>query len=132
MTSPERIASHGRGGAGNIGKDASTGSDLTDLVTPTLKSDHYTTGRGGSGNMARNDPNHPELARASQDVEAPPHREAEGPHHYGRGGAANIAKPTPEEARAAQEHKQRTEDAAAGKGLVEKGKEFISKLGGKK
>jgi hypothetical protein len=88
--------------------------------------------------MARNDPNHPELARASQDVEAPVHREPEGPHHYGRGGAANVAKPTPEEARAVQEtnkrksEEARREEGVAGKGLVEKGKEFISKLGAKK
>ena len=83
--------------------------------------------------MARNDPNHPELARASQDVEAPIHRENEGPHHYGRGGAANVAKPTPEEARAAEEHKRKVEaGTAADKGLLEKGKDFISKLGGAK
>jgi len=79
--------------------------------------------------MARNDPNRPELARASQDVEAPVHREKEGPHHYGRGGAANVAKLTPEETRAAEEQQRKTE---ADKGLLGKGKEFISKLGGGK
>jgi hypothetical protein len=87
--------------------------------------------------MARNDPNHPELARASQDVEAHAHRDPEGPFHYGRGGA-NVAKPTPEETRTAHDankrksEEARREDGVAGKGLVEKGKEFISKLGGKK
>ncbi len=49
--------------------------------------------------MAKNDPNHPEIARAAQDVEAPAHREPDGPHHYGRGGAANIAKLSEEEKR---------------------------------
>jgi len=42
--------------------------------------------------MANNDPTNPELARQSQDVKAPPLREHEGPHHVGRGGAANYAK----------------------------------------
>ncbi|KAF1950679.1 hypothetical protein CC80DRAFT_426312 [Byssothecium circinans] len=135
----ERIASHGRGGAGNITKEQKS-PQLTpaDLATPTLKSEHFTTGRGGTGNMARNDPKFPEIARASQDVEAPLHREPEGPHHYGRGGAANVAKPTEEEKRAAQEHNQRRseeakrEEGAAGKGLVDKVKEgLLSKLGKK-
>ncbi|KAF2176684.1 hypothetical protein K469DRAFT_440084, partial [Zopfia rhizophila CBS 207.26] len=102
-----RIASHGRGGAGNIARDdPSAHASPADLITPTLKSEHYTTGRGGSGNMARNDPNHPEIARASQDVDTPVHREQEGPHHFGRGGAANIAKPSDEEARLARENNQ--------------------------
>ena len=39
-----------------------------DLETPTLKTDIYTTGRGGSGNMARN--NDPAEARRAQDVTA--------------------------------------------------------------
>ena len=90
--------------------------------------------------MARNDPAHPELARASQDVDAPPiHRDPEGPHHYGRGGAANIAKPTEEEVRTAKEsNRRKSSDAAerqgaAGdvKGLMDKGKEFLGKLGKK-
>ncbi|KAF2280832.1 uncharacterized protein EI97DRAFT_9390 [Westerdykella ornata] len=92
-----RVASYGRGGAGNISTDnPSSRPSANDLITPTLKSDLYTTGRGGTGNMARNDPAHPEIARASQDVEAPPHREPEGPHHFGRGGAANVATTSPE------------------------------------
>lgn len=78
--------------------------------------------------MARNDPNFPEVARASQDVEAPAHREPEGPHHYGRGGAANVAKPTEEEKKAAHEARKRDEDAAAGKGLVDKVKEGLKGL----
>lgn len=73
--------------------------------------------------MARNDLNHPEVARASQDVEAPAPREPEGPHHIGRGGAANVAK---------DEHKSKADEAAAAdKGLLEKGKDLISKLGKK-
>lgn len=132
---PDRVASYGRGGAGNIGREDPTAHTTPkDLVTPTLKSEHYTTGRGGSGNMAKNDPNHPEIARAAQDVEAPAHREPDGPHHYGRGGAANIAKLSEEEKRAAaQENGQRkSEEGAAGKGLVDKGKVLLQKLGGKK
>jgi hypothetical protein len=38
-----------------------------DLKTPTLKSDVYTTGRGGSGNMAKN--TDPLETRRAQDVE---------------------------------------------------------------
>lgn len=64
-----------------------------DFKTPTIKSDLYTTGRGGTGNMALNLHSHPELARASQDVSAVPvlGREPENSVHYGRGGAANVA-----------------------------------------
>jgi len=40
--------------------------------------------------MAKNDPNHPEVARASQDVEPVGQREPQGSFHVGRGGAANI------------------------------------------
>jgi len=54
-------------------------------VTPTIKQDVYTTGRGGSGNMVYNDPERPEIARESQDVETPPLRVEEAPHHTGRG-----------------------------------------------
>jgi Protein of unknown function (DUF3602) len=43
----------------------------SDLGTPTLKSKNYTTGRGGTGNMAVNDPERPELAREAQDVDVP-------------------------------------------------------------
>lgn len=55
------------------------------FATPTIKQDVYTTGRGGSGNMVYNDPQHPEIARESQDVETPPLRVEEAPHHTGRG-----------------------------------------------
>ncbi|KAL1624963.1 hypothetical protein SLS54_003688 [Diplodia seriata] len=79
---------------GNMAKTTrrESSSNPRDLVTPTIKSALYTTGRGGTGNMARNDPQHPEIARAAQDVEAPPSavRDHEGPKHFGRGGAANV------------------------------------------
>jgi hypothetical protein len=50
---------------GNIGSSPND-SDPVTLETPTLKTDVYTTGRGGSGNMAKN--NDPEAARRAQDV----------------------------------------------------------------
>jgi hypothetical protein len=62
------LQSSGRGGAGNI-VDASRSPKLQpeDLQTPTLKTSVVTTGRGGSGNMAKN--NDPLETRARQDVE---------------------------------------------------------------
>lgn len=101
-------------GTGNIGKDPPASE--TDLATPTIKADTYTTGRGGSGNMAKNDPNHPEIARASQDVEPVPKTERSGSFHVGRGGAANIAK----------------SDDTKGIGLLEKGKDLLDSVVGKK
>lgn len=56
-----------------------------DLVTPTIKQDFFTTGRGGTGNMMYNDKEHPELARGSQDVEKPPKRSEESVQFTGRG-----------------------------------------------
>jgi hypothetical protein len=93
------FASYGRGGAGNFG-DASQTAKVTeaDLSTPTLKSSVITTGRGGSGNMAKNDD--PVETRLRQDVEGVPRRPSSGAQHYGRGGAANVFKP--EEIAAAQ------------------------------
>lgn len=84
--------SHGRGGAGNINAAPSPSLQPTDLQTPTLKSALYTTGRGGSGNMAINDPLNPAEARAAQDVEAPAHhsKEMQGTYHWGRGGEGNM------------------------------------------
>jgi len=88
-----RTLSHGRGGAGNMGKEKPHAENPESLVTPSLKADKYTTGRGGTGNMAKNDPNHPEVARAAQDVNAPVPQEQEN-FHTGRGGAANVSKAT--------------------------------------
>jgi hypothetical protein len=88
--------------------------------------------------MMNNDFARPEVARASQDVDAPRHREQDGPHHFGRGGAANVvAKSQSPEGRASGEgeRKKRKESMSEGKGLglVTKGKEFlINKLGGVK
>lgn len=62
------LQSSGRGGAGNI-VEASKSPKIQpeDLQTPTLKTDVITTGRGGSGNMAKN--KDPAETRARQDVE---------------------------------------------------------------
>lgn len=46
--------------------NSSADFDPVTLETPTLKTPVYTTGRGGSGNMAKNDD--PEAARRAQDV----------------------------------------------------------------
>ncbi|KAK2740440.1 hypothetical protein FQN55_008896 [Onygenales sp. PD_40] len=69
-----------------------------DLSTPTIKSDIYTTGRGGSGNMVTNDD--PQIARRAQDVDVPPalvrdvQMGGEGRRMFvGRGGAANMYDP---------------------------------------
>jgi hypothetical protein len=50
---------------GNIGTTPSD-FDAPSLDTPTLKGEMYTTGRGGSGNMAKNVD--PEATRRAQDV----------------------------------------------------------------
>jgi len=133
------VASHGRGGAGNILKDDPTNYPKPeDLVTPTLKSDTYTTGRGGTGNMAKNDPERPDLARAAQDVDHAP-QEPLGPKHYGRGGAANIIGQDGQP-RKSLETKRNSVGAGAsarresnnnGQGIFAKGKEFLNKLGKK-
>jgi hypothetical protein len=118
--------------SGNMSKEHRPSGGVTDLITPQLKQDTYTTGRGGTGNMAKNDPNHPELARAAQDVAAPVHREHDSAVHYGRGGAANITKPTEEEARQAQSTSERSSgehhDSDA-KRLADKGKDLLGKIG---
>lgn len=121
--------------AGNIAKDDPTNYPKPeDLVTPTLKSNTYTTGRGGTGNMARNDPERPDLARAAQDVESKPHPEPQGPKHYGRGGAANIIGDGQPAQRKSAEAKRKSEDEKRednGKGLLGKGKDLLNKLGKK-
>lgn len=49
-----RSASHGRGGAGNINsKPINNGIDAKDLETPHIKSQNYTTGRGGMRSSLR-------------------------------------------------------------------------------
>lgn len=114
---------------GNIAKerrDSTTKRD--DLITPTLKAEHYTTGRGGTGNIAKNDPTRPEIARAAQDVEGPPPREPEGKVHYGRGGAANIASKDGKE----EIHRKPSPEGDKVKKVEEKGKGFLEKIVGKK
>lgn len=60
----------------------------SDLETPVLKKPVVTTGRGGTGNMAKNDD--PQETRLRQDVEAIPRRYSSGAQHTGRGGAGNV------------------------------------------
>lgn len=66
--SSSQFSSHGRGGAGNMA-DARQSPRVTpsDLETPVLKKPVVTTGRGGTGNMAKNDD--PVETRMRQDVE---------------------------------------------------------------
>jgi len=97
----QKSSSHGRGGAGNFGVgDVDKGKE--DYTLPVIKSAVYTTARGGSGNMQRNDFEHPEIARASQDVELTPRRPSETEFHGARGGAGNVFTPSEEELAAAQ------------------------------
>lgn len=137
-SSARQNLSHGRGGAGNIG---STPADLEPptLETPTLKGEIYTTGRGGSGNMARNDD--PEAARRAQDVVANPRRESGNSTHVGRGGAANVFHPSTlsseEKDKAGWEnaiddasiHSEKVGETQAARkkerGLADKGKDFL-------
>lgn len=81
---------YGRGGAGNAHKEAAAASPQ-DLDTPTVKGDMYTTGRGGRGNMVKNDPRHPNIARLRQDLNARAASLVVGMNFpIGRGGAGNI------------------------------------------
>jgi len=85
--------------------------------------------------MARNDD--PEAARRAQDVVAHPRRESNNSTHVGRGGAANVFRPSAEDrARAEEEaiddrsvNSERageTRELRRGeKGLADKGKEFL-------
>ncbi|KAL4999312.1 hypothetical protein BDV10DRAFT_184474 [Aspergillus recurvatus] len=114
-----RNISHGRGGAGNIFSSEAPKTTPQDLVTPTIKQEVYTTGRGGSGNMMHNDPDRPELARESQDVEAPPIRVQEAPHHTGRGGVANQYIPSAEEERKAREEEEQLRRVITSKSMRE-------------
>ncbi|KAL3417961.1 hypothetical protein PVAG01_10971 [Phlyctema vagabunda] len=121
--------SHGRGGAGNMSHSAADADPVT-LDTPTIKTEVYTTGRGGSGNMAKN--HDPAEARRAQDVVGHPRRESGGTQHVGRGGAANIFKPSKEDL-----ERSRKEDSAVliddderpqgqgQKGFAEKGKDWL-------
>ncbi|TLD27040.1 hypothetical protein PspLS_04864 [Pyricularia sp. CBS 133598] len=90
------FTSSGRGGAGNIvDKTKSPRIEPKDLETPTLKTSVVTTGRGGTGNMAKNVD--PAETRAMQDVAPVPRQELSGGTHVGRGGTGNVFKPKPED-----------------------------------
>ncbi|KAI1614436.1 hypothetical protein EDD36DRAFT_418268 [Exophiala viscosa] len=99
-----RPISYGRGGAGNV-----TTRDRSPIpgtqTTPTLKTHIYTTGRGGTGNMAKND--NPDEARRAQDVDVPGIILPEGTHHTGRGGGGNLYTPSEEEQRQAREYNEK-------------------------
>jgi len=114
---------------GNMSKNAQQPVTQQDFTTPTIKQDNYTTGRGGTGNMAKNDPARPEIARAAQDVEGPVyHKDSDGPVHFGRGGAANVT------------HKDgdfkvpgATKERRPSESLADRGKGMLNKLiGGEK
>lgn len=45
--------SHGRGGAGNMGSAPKDDVTTDSLQTPTIKSQNYTTGRGGAHSFLR-------------------------------------------------------------------------------
>jgi hypothetical protein len=82
--------------------------------------------------MARNDPQHPELARAAQDVDTGPLPKPQGPKHYGRGGAANIISDgQPAQLKSAEASRKGEEVRAEDKGLLAIGKDFLTKLGKK-
>lgn len=110
--SPERestttsVSLHGRGGAGNVGPVDNVETE-DNLKIPVLKSPVYTTGRGGNGNMAQNDPNYPEKARLAQDVEEAPKTFGNGDFHAGRGGAGNVMNPEEIEAALAREEEEK-------------------------
>lgn len=99
-----RPVTYGRGGAGNVTSKPRSPA-LEPQTTPTLKSHRYTTGRGGTGNMAKND--NAEEARRAQDVDVPGIIMPEGTHHTGRGGEGNLYKPTEEEQRQARVHNEK-------------------------
>jgi len=79
--------------------------------------------------MARNDD--PEAARRAQDVVAHPRRESTSSAHVGRGGAANVFKPSQAEVEAAKKDNAKWEGAVVDdgdnktKGLADKGKEWL-------
>ncbi|KAL7267530.1 hypothetical protein RUND412_009878 [Rhizina undulata] len=130
-----RVMSHGRGGAGNIGVDENGFKESEkDLKIPTLKSAVYTTGRGGTGNMALNDPEHPDRARAAQDVEEAPRPPSKTEFFGGRGGAGNIVNPLDAEQAAAHEEEERQRLAKNApvdhskidyRGWADRGKDFL-------
>jgi len=135
-SSSRRNLSHGRGGAGNIATGTGNISPVS-LETPTLKTEVFTTGRGGSGNMAKN--SDPETTRRAQDVVAHPRTETGNDTHVGRGGAANVFRPSEDASQMPEgeaERKRGLGDRGTVPrevGLADKGKEWLSGvIGGKK
>jgi len=63
--------------------------------------------------MALNDPNHPDYARAAQDVELPIPRPPSTDFHGGRGGAGNVYHPDEEEAMAAKAREEEAKNTKA-------------------
>jgi hypothetical protein len=84
--------------------------------------------------MAKND--NAEEARVAQDVDVPGITLPEGPHHTGRGGAANTYTPSDSEKLEAHEHnkqvrresfnKSHSRERASVKALAEKAKEALT------
>lgn len=83
--------------------------------------------------MARNDD--PAAARRAQDVVGQPRRESTSSTHVGRGGAANVFKPTAEDIEKAKRDNAKWESAIGDdenpkqsekpKGLADKGKDWL-------
>ena len=120
MSSDSHIASHGRGGAGNIAPDSNNYVD-GEIVREGLVGDQgdgaYSTGRGGAGNI--NSPGLKATNTHAGDADVVPEtairRSGEDyeNYHVGRGGEGNVHREHPE-----QKH-----------GMMDKVKE---KFGGKK
>ncbi|KAK1752432.1 hypothetical protein QBC47DRAFT_363207 [Echria macrotheca] len=107
------LQSSGRGGAGNIRESSkSTPVNPVDLQTPTLKTAVVTTGRGGSGNMAKN--TDPVETRLRQDVEPVIRRDSQGATHIGRGGSGNVFNAGSDEAEAAKRELEKAASAVVG------------------
>ncbi len=69
--------------AGNVTSKPDKSPALGPSTTPTLKSKNYTTGRGGTGNIVKNED--PEVARKAQDIDVPGITLPENEYHTGRG-----------------------------------------------
>jgi hypothetical protein len=87
--------------------------------------------------MATHDKAHPEIARASQDVEGPLPTQPEALYHVGRGGAGNSAVPTEKDLKKGKEHNQRRSSeierqVGEENKLKEKGRDLLEKVGLKK
>lgn len=121
----------GRGGAGNVTtKDDKAPRVPPESTTPTLKSKNYTTGRGGTGNIVKNE--NPENARKAQDMDVPGIVLPENEYHTGRGGEGNRVKPSEEEVAAARENNEKvrsasfTKDRSGLKGIADKAKNMVN------